>query len=233
MQRRTNATVPHKGVSSLLFKILPNISCPSILLSLIWSFHNDIQGTVQVNGISLFRIHNAVKQDRTLTRAFFMSFLVLLLKHVFNTSTDRIYLHTRSDGFNLAHLRAKTKVPEFIKRPVCRRRFTHPAGISVIVGLLVCGLQGLRQNTDSLPVDAIDYCKLTVLFTYLGSTINSSWTRKSTRGLEKQRKHFTVSPLVCGHRDEDWSVQCLRHHHTAVWTWIREHMCQSREKNTS
>ena len=35
-----------------------------------------------------------------------------LLKHVFGTSTEGVYLHTRSDGhlFNLDRLRAKTKV---------------------------------------------------------------------------------------------------------------------------
>ena len=42
----------------------------------------------------------------------------MLLKHAYSTSSKGIYLHTRSDGrlFNLARLRAKTKVHEVIIR---------------------------------------------------------------------------------------------------------------------
>ena len=42
----------------------------------------------------------------------------MLLKHAFDTITEGIYLHTRSDGriFNLARLRAKTKVRKVLIR---------------------------------------------------------------------------------------------------------------------
>lgn len=42
----------------------------------------------------------------------------MLLKHAFGTATERVYLHTKSDGrlFNLARLKAKTKVREVIIR---------------------------------------------------------------------------------------------------------------------
>ena len=48
----------------------------------------------------------------------FGTFIGLLLKHVLDTATEGIYLRTRSDGrlFNLAHLRAKTKVCEVLIR---------------------------------------------------------------------------------------------------------------------
>ena len=48
----------------------------------------------------------------------FWTFIGLLLKHVLDTGTEGIYLRTRSDGrlFNLAHLRAKTKVCEVLIR---------------------------------------------------------------------------------------------------------------------
>ena len=41
-------------------------------------------------------------------------FFSMLLKHAFGKATEGIYLHSRSDGklFNLARLRAKTKVRE-------------------------------------------------------------------------------------------------------------------------
>ena len=44
--------------------------------------------------------------------------LGMLLKHAFDTTTEGIYLRTRSDGrpFNLARLRAKTKVRKVLTR---------------------------------------------------------------------------------------------------------------------
>ena len=48
----------------------------------------------------------------------FWTFFGLMLKHAFDTTTEGIYLRTRSDGrlFNLARLGAKTKVSEVLIR---------------------------------------------------------------------------------------------------------------------
>ena len=46
------------------------------------------------------------------------SMISMLLSHAFGSSTDGIYLHTRSDGnlFSLARLRSKTKVRKVLIR---------------------------------------------------------------------------------------------------------------------
>ena len=92
-----------------LFKVLPKIGCPPKLQSTIESFHTDTKGTVQFNGSfsEPFEIRSSVHQG-----------CLMLLKHVLNTATEGIYLRIRSDGrlFNIAHLRAKTKVCEVLIR---------------------------------------------------------------------------------------------------------------------
>ena len=97
-----------------LFKVLHNISCPPRLHSLIESFHSNMKGTVQFNGnlSEPFDMHSGVKQGCVLTQNLFGIFCALLLRHAFGTAQEGIYLQTRSDGslFNLAHLKARTKV---------------------------------------------------------------------------------------------------------------------------
>ena len=97
-----------------LFKVLPKIGCPPKLQSMIASFHTDTKGTVHFNGSSSepFEIRSGVKQGCVLAPTLFGILFGLLLKHAFDTTAERIYLRTRSDGrlFNLARLRAKTKV---------------------------------------------------------------------------------------------------------------------------
>ena len=103
-----------------LFKVLPKIGCPPKLQSMIASFHTDTKGTGQFNGSSSepFEIRSGVKQGCVLAPTLFGIFFGMLLKHAFDTTTERIYLHTRSDGrlFNLARLRAKTKVRKVLIR---------------------------------------------------------------------------------------------------------------------
>ena len=83
---------------------------------MIESFHSDTKGTVQFNGSAseLFEIRSGVKRGCVLAPTLFGIFFGMLLKHAFDTTTEGIYLRTRSDGrlFNLARLRAKTKVRE-------------------------------------------------------------------------------------------------------------------------
>ena len=103
-----------------LFRILPKIGCPPKLRSMIESFHTDMKGTVQFNGSTFepFSILSRVKQGCVLAPTLFGIFFALLLKHAFGSTTEGIYLRTRSDGrlFNLARLRAKTKVHELLLR---------------------------------------------------------------------------------------------------------------------
>ena len=103
-----------------LFRILSKIGCPPKLHSLIESFHANMQGTVQFNGRTSesFNINSGVKQGCVLAPTLFGIFFAFLLKHAFGASKEGIYLHTRSDGrlFNLARLRAKTKVREALIR---------------------------------------------------------------------------------------------------------------------
>ena len=103
-----------------LFALLERIGCPPKLLKVITSFHDDMNGTVQFDGSSSdpFPIKNGVKQGCVLAPTLFGVFFSLLLCYAFRESEDGIFLHTRSDGnlFNLARLRAKTKVRRVLIR---------------------------------------------------------------------------------------------------------------------
>ena len=97
-----------------LFKMLPLIGCPSKHLSIERFFQNGMMSTVQFDGdmSAKFRIKSGVKQGCILGPTLFDIFLTLLLKHAFKSSTDGVYLLSRSDGhlFNISRLYAKTKI---------------------------------------------------------------------------------------------------------------------------
>ncbi|XP_076043737.1 uncharacterized protein LOC143026842 [Oratosquilla oratoria] len=103
-----------------LFTLLQRIGCPPKLLRMISSFHEDMHGTVQYDGSSSdpFPIRSGVKQGCVLAPTLFGIFFFLLLSYAFNQSEDGVYIHTRNDGslFNLARLRAKTKVRKVSER---------------------------------------------------------------------------------------------------------------------
>ena len=65
-----------------------------------------------------FDIKSGVKQGCVLAPTLFSIFFSMVLKHAFGTSTEGVYLHTRSDGrlFNLPRLSAKTKIREVLLR---------------------------------------------------------------------------------------------------------------------
>ena len=118
-------------------------------------------------------------------------FFGLLLKHVLDTTTEGIYFRTRSDGrlFNLARLRAKTKVRKVLIRDML---FADKAAIAThtqeeLQSLMDCFSQAceqfgltiglkktniLGQDTEAPPVITIDDYELDAVcqFTYLGST---------------------------------------------------------------
>ena len=89
------------------------------LLALITSFHEDMHDTIQYDGISSepCRFKSGVKQGCIPAPTMFGIFS-LLLSYAFRRSEDDIYLHTRSNGqlFNLARLRAKTKIRKVLIR---------------------------------------------------------------------------------------------------------------------
>ena len=165
--------------------------------SMIESFHTDTKGTVQFNGSSSepFEIRGGVKQGCVLTPTLFGIFFGMLLKHASDTTTEGIYLRTRSDGrlFNLARLRAKTKVRKVLIRDML---FADNAAVVThtqkeLQSLIDCFSQAckdfgltislkktivLGQNTEAPPVITIDDYELDAVsqFTYLGSTITDN-----------------------------------------------------------
>ena len=180
-----------------LFKALEKIGCPPKLHSLIKSFHSNMKGTVQFNGklSEPFDIRSGVKQGCVLAPTLFGIFFALVLRHAFGTSQEGIYLRTRADGklFNLARLRAKTKVCEAIIRDLL---FADDAAVAThkqqeLQALMdrfsgACKEFGLTislkktnvlgQDTPSPPTITIDNYELDVVheFTYLGSTITDN-----------------------------------------------------------
>ena len=73
-----------------------------------------MKATVQFDGSTSesFNINCGVKQGCVLAPTLFSIFFSVLLQHAFKESPGDVFLHWRSDGslFNLARLRAKTKI---------------------------------------------------------------------------------------------------------------------------
>ena len=77
-----------------LFKILATIGCPPTLLSIIQSFHEDMEGTTVCNGSSseVFDARNGVKQGCVLAPTLFGIFFGVMLKPAFGTANEGVYL---------------------------------------------------------------------------------------------------------------------------------------------
>ena len=187
---------------------------------MIASFHTDKKGTVQFNGSSseLFEICSSVKQGCVLAPTLFGIFFGLLLKHAFDTTTEGIYLRTRSDArlFNLARLRAKTKVRKVLIRDML---FADDAAVAThtqeeLQSLMDCfsqackdfGLNISLKKTNVLGQDTEALRLLPSTTTNLmlsassptsapPSLTTSPWTQRSTRGLGRQRQLSLVSRL--------------------------------------
>ena len=178
-----------------LFKALHKIGCPPRLHSLIESFHSNMKGTVQFNSnlSKPFDMHSRVKQGCVLAPTLFGIFF--LLRHAFGTAQEGIYLWTRSDGglFNLAHLKARTKVCEALIRDMLfaddatvvthtqrdlqllMDRFSQACkDFGLIISLKKTNVLG--QDIPAPPVITINNYELKVIhqFTYLGSTITDN-----------------------------------------------------------
>ena len=177
-----------------LFALLQKIGCPPKLLSLIVSFHEDMQGTVQFDGTNSdpFSIKNGVKQGCVLAPTLFGIFFSLLLKYAFDDSEDGVYIHSRSNGglFNLARLRSKTKVLKILIRELLfaddaalathseeamQRLISRLAAACNEFGLTISlkKTEIMLQDVSNTPNISIGEHTLNIVdkFTYLGSTI--------------------------------------------------------------
>jgi len=180
-----------------LFRVLARIGCPPKLLSMIQSFHTDMKGVVQFDGSSseAFDIRCGVKQGCVLAPTLFGIFFAVMLKHAFGSSTEGVYLHTRSDGklFSLSRLKAKTKVREVLIRDML---FADDAALathseeqlqnlmdtfseackdfSLTISLKKTNV--MSQGTEQPPSITISNYELEVVqeFTYLGSTVTDT-----------------------------------------------------------
>ena len=178
-----------------LFKILPKIGCPPTLLSIIKSFHDDMQGIVQFDGnfSKPFYIRSGVKQGCVLAPTLFGIFFSLMLKHALGDSTEGILLHTRSDGklFNLSRLKAKSKIRRALIRDMLfaddaaivahtqeelQRLMDRFSNACSAFGLTISikKTEVMGQGVEDAPRIKVNNEVLVVSssFTYLGSTIS-------------------------------------------------------------
>lgn len=170
---------------------------PPKLLKMITSFHQDMYGFVQLNGSSSdpFPIINGVKQGCVLAPTLFGIFFSLLLSWAFRQSDEGVFLHSRSDGglFNLARLRARTKVRKVLIRELLyaddaaitahteealQRLINRFADACSNFGLTISlkKTQIMCQDVSSAPNISIGNHTLEVVdkFTYLGSTLSNN-----------------------------------------------------------
>ena len=132
-----------------LFRLLEEIGWPPKLRSMVVSFHENMKGTVVYDGSKSepFPVCSGVKQGCVLAPTLFGIFFSLFLSYAFDSSSEGIYLHTRSDGklFNLARLRAKTKGHRYTSGRCCSQMMQHslPTQESHCTG---CQPSPLRQD---------------------------------------------------------------------------------------
>ena len=180
-----------------LFQLLQKIGCPPKLLGIIESYHKDMHGVVSFDGATseAFNIKSGVKQGCVLAPTLFGIFFSMLLKYAFSNTREGIFLHTRSTGklFNLARLRAKTKIRKVLIREMLfaddAAVISHTEeGLQELIDCFssACQKFGLTvsikktevmsQNVATPPVITIDNKPLQVSdhFTYLGSTVSSN-----------------------------------------------------------
>ena len=163
----------------------------------------------------------------------FVIFFGVLLKHAFDTTTEGIYLRTRSDDrlFNLARLRANTKVRKVLIRDMM---FADEAAVAThtqeeLQSLMDCFSQackdfGLtislnktkvrRQDIEAPPVITIDDYELDAVcqFSYLGSTSTDNLSLyaeidkrigKAASTLPRPTARVWTSPKAVWQRDMD------------------------------
>ena len=202
-----------------LFTLLHRIGCSPKLLRTITSFHKEMKGTVQYDGSSSdpFPIKSGIKQGCVLAPTLFGILFSLLLHYAFSESEEGIYLHTRSDRspFNLARLRAKTKVRKVLVREML---FTDDAAITAhtetaLQELINCSAQAcsqfgltisikmtniLGQDVSSALSNSIGDCTLDLVedFTYLGSNISSNLSLDTELNMRISKESAAMAHLT-------------------------------------
>ena len=154
---------------------------------MIRSFYDDMKATIQYEGSMCepFNVKNGVKQGCVLAPTLFGIYFSLLLKHAFGTSTEGVYMHTRSDGklYNIVKLRAKTKVRKTTIRDMLfaddaaitahtehdlqqlMDRFSHACcDFSLTISLKKTNVLG--QDVDTPPVITINNYQLEVVYEF-------------------------------------------------------------------
>ena len=233
------------------FRVHPKIGCPPKLPSMIESFHTDTKGTVQFNGSSSepFEIRCGVKQGCVLAPTLFGIFFGLLLKHAFDKTTEGMYLRTRSEDrlFNLARLRAKTKLREVLIRDML---FADDAAV------VAHAQEELQWLVDCFSQSEEDECPRTGYISTAGHYHRRLWTR-CCLPIHLPRLHHHWQPhFGCRCQQEDWegsfnsrpshgskvdkpqsvcegkygSLQCQCYQHIAVWQRDADYICRSGEK---
>ena len=170
---------------------------------------------VQFDGASSepFSIRIGVKQGCVLAPTLFGIFFAVILKQAFGTSKEGVYLHTHSDGelFNLARLKAKTKIQEMLIRDMpfaddaalvshteqqlqtlmnSFSRASQDFGMTISIKKT----NVVAQDVEQPPSISVNSSMLDVIheFTYLGSTVrdNLSMDTEISRCIGKAASTF-------------------------------------------
>jgi len=202
-----------------LFRMLPLIGCPPKLLSIVKSFHDGMMSTVQFDGdlSNEFKVKSGVKQGCVLAPTLFGIFFSMLLRHAFHTSTDGVYLHSRSDGslFNTSRFRAKTKLRTVTIRDMLfaddaalvshsedglQRLLDRFSNSCVLFGLTISlkKTQVMGQATPGPPAMNIKGAELEVVhqFQYLGSTVTDTLSLDAEINKRIGMAYTTLSKLT-------------------------------------
>ena len=192
-----------------LFSLLRENGCPPKLLQMVMYFHEDMHSTVCfIGGTSdTFPVSSRVKQGCVLAPTLFGIFFFMLLQYAFDDCTKGIYIRTRADGklYNLARLRAKSKVREVLIRELlfaddAALTSHREAGLQELVDCLshACREFGLtislKKTTSwhkTLPPHQTSPLTERTLRWWTPSPtlvqpspVPSPWTQRSARGLE-------------------------------------------------
>ena len=227
-----------------LFKMLPLIGCPPKHLSLVRSFHDGMMSTVQFNGdvSAEFGVKSGVKQGCVLTPTLFGIFFVLLLKNAFKSSTDGVYLHSRSDGclFNISRLHAKTKTRTVTIRDLLsaddvamvshqqdglQRLMDKISDACDLFSLTISQKKFMGQATPAPPCITVSNEELEIAhqFQYLGSTTTdtlsldvelSKWIGKASTTPSKLTKRVWENKH---NSHQNKCLQSLCHQHSTIW----------------
>ena len=201
---------------------------PPKLLRMITSLHEEMKGTVQYDGSSSdpFPIKSGVKRGSVLAPTLFGILFSLLLSYALRESEEGIYLHTRSDGslFNLARLRAKTKVRKVLVREML---FADDAAIpahteTALQELINCFAHACSQFSLTISIKKTNILGQDVS---AAPSISIGHCTLGHRAEHEDRQGFSsIDPPDQGsvgehhahHQDQDPSVSSVRAEHTVV-----------------